>query len=464
MAGLMMASGQGLPVMASPSKEALMTAAALAQGLAPPEAAASPAVIGTPAEGVTTQNLPQSEPQHLMPQQAVGGMAADPGHDAAAVAWDGVAAADGQPQVLCHSSSTDSLSCSEQLSQGPEDDEAAAAGQQAESRGELAAPPPAMAPLLQQGQARHGAEPAAAMGQAVLPNKRKLAVAGEQLSPASTPVAGAEAERQAFPAPALPAQLPAATAGGTDGGPAAKQRPAARPVTEQAAAVHAVGLATGAGQLQGRSPRWLRQPATEAAMPSGMPAAGGEQAGSAQAAFGAAPAAAAGGPVGQQPAALAPASMHHPALSHESRSWQQLDRSRSASPASAAVGGAAAPAVQAELSALPPLQTVRASAESQPAAQQVAAGAAEAAAVQRSEDEVEAAAILQALAAAAGSGSTALEPISPLSPQRPAPELSSLSSSRSALHAHLQPCGTAIEATAPTWVTFHLPAAALGGE
>ena len=442
-----------------------MTAAALAQGLAPPEAAAPSAAIGTAAQAMPAQQPPvPPPPQQLQLQQQAGDITVGSGSDAAAPAWNCVPAG-GQPQALCRSSSTDSLSCSEQLSQGPEDDEAAAAGQQAESTGEMAAPSPAMAPPMQQGQAPHAVEPVVAMLPAVLPSKRKLAdVATEGLSPAATPVAGTEAERQAFPAPALPAQLPAATAGGTDGGPAAKQRPAARPVTEQAAAVHAVGLATGAGQLQGRSPRWLRQPATAATMPSSVPAAGSEQAASAEAALAAAPAGAARKLARQQRASLVPAPLHHPALSHESRSWQQLDWSRSASPASAAVGGAAAPAVQAELSALPPLQTVRASSEAQPAAQRVAASAAEAAAVQRSEDEVEAAAILQALAAAAGSGSTALEPISPLSPQRPAPELSSLSSSRSALHAHLQPCGTAIEATAPTWVTFHLPAAALGGE
>lgn len=112
--------------------------------------------------------------------------------------------------------------------------------------------------------------------------------------------------------------------------------------------------------------------------------------------------------------------------------------------------------------ALPALLTTRSGSEDQAAAGLVPAGGSQAA--RCSEDDVAAAEMLQALAAAAGSGSTAVEPLSPLSPQRGAPELSSLSSSRSALHAHLQPCGTAIEATAPTWVTFDLLAEAVGGE
>lgn len=364
-------------------------------------------------------------------------MAADPGHDAAAVAWDGVAAADGQPQVLCHSSSTDSLSCSEQLSQGVADE--GADGQ----KGALL--------LLSQGQPQEWVQQQIAQQQAGLPSKRKLAAMAAE---AAAQTAGGEAGGQVGLAATwciLPAAPPAAAVGSMDGGPPAKRGPAARRATEQAAAAHAVGLATAAGQQKGRLPGWLHATAG----PSSVPAAAAAQGAMAEAAAATAQL--------QQPAWLAAAPLHHPALSHESHSCQQMGRARSASPAMAvAGGGAAVDAARPWPPALPALLTTRGGSKEQAAAAPVPAGGSPAA--QCSEDEVAAAEMLQALAAAAGSASTAMEPLSPLSPQRGAPELSSLSSSRSALHAHLQPCGTAVEATAPTWVTFDLPAEAVGGE
>ncbi|PRW61616.1 B3 domain-containing-like isoform X1 [Chlorella sorokiniana] len=161
--------------MASPSQEALTAAAATAQGLVPPDAAA---FVGAQAATAAQLTVAQQvlEPVPLL-QQPVGGMVAGDGRDAAgeAVAGNAVAAG-GQQPPLCHTSSGGSLSCSEQLSQGGAEDEV---GQEAESTGEqpLPLPVPALpsaSPPPLQGEAQRAEQPAVTQQPVELPGKRKL--------------------------------------------------------------------------------------------------------------------------------------------------------------------------------------------------------------------------------------------------------------------------------------------------